>query len=445
LGSDAAITPIGGPDSMPSIETGPYDLPDLRPTGELNDQLPRWLQFGLEERIRMEGYQNSGFKPGINDSYLLQRFRFGMIVQPLSWVKIVAQTQDAESFFQTPPVVPPNENRWDLKLAYLELGNREGLFSVRVGRQELDFNNTLIANSEWRNQARSYDAVSAAIHPNGVRINLFAASVVNPLVAGISHHEEGNNIYGVYTGIDHVLPHSTIEPFAIWRLEPSVSIEEAAKTGKAKLNERAYGFRVRGKDIHNFDYRYELVGEDGSADNNTVGAWATTYGAGYQRKTWVWQPRLFGGYDYGSGDKSPNDLHHGTFDTMYPTAHDQFGITDQFSRQNIVAVRGGLTIKPHRRFSITGQYLDLWLAQARDGVYNSSGALLYRDPTGASGTHIGYEFDAYTWYEINREVHVGAGVGRLLPGDFLAHVVKGATGYTYPYFTVEFLDGKRIH
>ena len=33
-----------------------------------------------------------------------------------------------------------------------------------------------------------------------------------------------------------------------------------------------------------------------------------------------WQPRIFSQYDYASKG----------FETMYPTAHDRFGITDQF-------------------------------------------------------------------------------------------------------------------
>ena len=33
--------------------------------------------------------------------------------------------------------------------------------SLRVGRQLINYNNTIIANSEWRNQGRSYDAVVA--------------------------------------------------------------------------------------------------------------------------------------------------------------------------------------------------------------------------------------------------------------------------------------------
>jgi Alginate export len=279
------------------------------------------------------------------------------------------------------------------------------------------------------------------IHVDRFRASVFAASVVNPLLDGISHHQEGNNLYGAYGWIARVLPKSSIEPFVLWRVAPSVAVEDSKlKTGH--LDEKAGGFRIRGTGLRNFDYRYELVLERGSAGSNGLQAWGTTGGAGYTVPTY-WKPRFFTGYDYASGDKNPTDGTHGTFDTMYPTAHDRFGIADQFGWQNIVAWRGGATINPHRRLSVTGQYLDFWLASAKDAAYNSSGGVIFRDPTGKSGTHIGQELDAYAWYEINREVHIGAGIGHILPGEFIDKVGKGAA-YTYPYFVIEMFDGKRV-
>jgi hypothetical protein len=443
LASDSALTPIGGPASSPPLSTEPYDLPDLRPTGELNDQLPKWLQFGLDERLRAEGYSGNGFKPKNSASYLLNRFRLGMIVQPVSWFKVVAQVQDARSFLQSPPLGPPNNNRWDLKLAYVQFGDAEKQpVTVTVGRQLIDYNSTIIANSEWRDQARSYDAVVTNFHVDRFRASVFAASVVSPLLDGISHHQEGNNIYGAYGWITHVLPNSSIEPFVLWRVAPSVAVEDSKlKTGR--LDEQAGGFRVRGTSLRNFDYRYETIFERGSAGSNGIRAWGTTAGAGYTVPTY-WKPRFFTGYDYASGDKNPTDGTHGTFDTMYPTAHDRFGIADQFGWQNIVAWRGGATVNPHRRWSVTAQYLNLWLASATDAAYNSSGGVIFRDPKGRSGTHLGQEADAYAWYEINREVHIGAGVGHIFPGEFIDRVGKGAA-YTYPYFVIEMFDGKRVH
>jgi Alginate export len=444
LGSDSALTPIGGPASSPLISTGPYDLPDLRPTGRLNDQLPKWLQFGLDERLRWEGYSGSGFKPNNSDSYLLNRFRFGVLLLPASWFRVVAQVQDARSFLQTPPIGPPNNVRWDLKQAYAQLGSSEGPLYVTAGRQLIDYNSTIIANSEWRNQARSYDGLVTNIHLDRFRAALFAASVVVPQLDGRSHHQEGNNIYGAYTWITRVVPKSSIEPFVLWRVEPRVAIETAGPTKTGHLDEKAYGIRVRGTSLANIDYRYELINERGAAGSNRIEAWATTAGAGYTMASFGWKPRIFSGYDYASGDKNPADGMHGTFDTMYPTAHDRLGITDQLGWQNIVAWRAGGTVTPHRRWSLTAQYLNFWLASTKDGIYNSSGGLILRDTTGRSSRHIGEEADFYTWYEINRQVHVGAGVGHMLAGQFLARASKGVA-YTYPYLAIEMLDGKRVH
>lgn len=445
LASDSATTPTGGPASSPPIFVGPYDLPDLRPTGMLNDQLPKWLQFGLEERFRFEGYTGNGFKPGSQDAYSLNRFRWGMIIQPATWLKVVAQLQDARAFDQKPPIGPPNTATWDLKLAYAQIGDPETQpISFTVGRQILDYNSTILANSEWRDQARSYDAAVANVHFDHLRVALFAASVDVPALDGLTHHEQGNNIYGAYSWIARVLPKSSIEPFVLWRVEPSVAVVTTARDKTGHLDEKAEGFRVRGTGIENFDYRYELIGERGHAGANPIRAWATTLGGGYRIPAPRWMPRLFTGYDYATGDKNPSDGVHSTFDTMYPTAHDRFGISDQFGWQNIQSWRAGATIMPHRRFSLTAQYLDFWLAEARDGIYNTSGGLILSDPTGRSGTHIGQEADFYTWYEVDREVHIGVGVGRLLPGLFLAKLGRG-TPYMYPYFAVEMLDGKRVH
>jgi hypothetical protein len=124
---------------------------------------------------------------------------------------------------------------------------------------------------------------------------------------------------------------------------------------------------------------------------------------------------------------------------MYPTAHDRFGVADLFGWQNIVAERVGLGIEPHRRWTVTGQYLDLWLANATDGLYNTSGGSIVRDTTGKSGTHIGREADVYTWYELNRHVNVGVGVGHLTGSEFLQKTEKGPN-YNYPYFAVNFKD-----
>ena len=248
-------------------------------------------------------------------------------------------------------------------------------------------------------------------------------------------------MYGAYGHVDNIFRDAVLEPFFLWRVQPSVAIETPGpKTGKQ--NEKAYGLRLKGKIRNQFDYSVEGIAERGSDGRDRIRAWGTTFGAAYRFDRVAWHPRVFTQYDFASGDDHSTDGIHGTFDTIYPTAHDRFGITDQFGWQNISATRGGVTVEPHHRWTVTAQYLNLSLASAVDGAYNTSGALIIRDATGRSGTHIGEECDFYSWYELNGHVNVGAGLGHLMPGSFLARVTSGPS-YNYSYFAINFKDNGR--
>jgi hypothetical protein len=437
---------LNGPAFRTTGINTPYDFPDFAPMTALDNHLPSWIGFGLEERLRWEGMENQSFKRGDDDNYLLNRWRFLMQIKPTSWLRIVGQMQDARAWWQQPPLQPPNTNRFDLKLAYAEFGNPENQWiSVRVGRQLINYNNTIIANSEWRDQGRSYDAAVANLHVDRFHLGIFAASAVVPLDEGISHHQEGNNIYGMYGQLDNILlPTSSLEPFVLWRVNPSVTVEGPKKNTTGHESEQAYGLRYKGLLFNNFDYSLEGIREVGTDGTNNIQAWGTTDGLAYRFSSMYWKPRVFSQYDYASGDKNPHDGVHGTFDTMYPTAHDRFGITDQFGWENIKAVRAGATVEPHNRWTVTAQWLDFWLVSATDSLYNTSGGSIVRNTAGTAGTHIGEEADLYTWYEINRHVNLGFGIGHIFPGQYLNLMEKGPN-FTYPYFALNFKDAGSTH
>jgi len=161
-----------------------------------------------------------------------------------------------------------------------------------VGRQLLNYNNTIVSNSEWRNQGRSYDAAAVNLHYDRYRLGIFAASAVIPEISGITHHQAGNDIYGLYGHIDGPLGYSTLEPFVLWRLQPGVAVENAGAIKSGKQDEKAYGFRWKGLLGHALDYSYEAIVERGSDGPNTIRAWAQTFGSGsLASKLAVW-PKL---------------------------------------------------------------------------------------------------------------------------------------------------------
>ena len=422
----------------------PYDFHDFAPLSYLDAKLPEWVDVQAEERFRYEGYDNNNFKANADDSYLLNRFRFQVDLHTASWLRVTAQVQDARSGFQTPPIGPPNTVRWDLKLAYLEVGAPDKHWiSLRVGRQIINYNNTIIANSEWRNQARSYDAAVLNLNAKREHLGIFAASAVVPQAYGVSPHQEGNNIYGAYGRIDDLVPHSNVEPFFLWRVQPAEVVEPAKGKTTAKEDEKAVGLRFKAQDHTALDYGGELILETGEVGSQRIRAWAGQAGAAYQFLEVASKPRVFAQYDYASGNSNPaQSKSHTTFDTMYPTAHDRLGIADLFGWQNIESVRAGATVEPHRRLTFTVQGLDFWAASAADSIYNTSGGAIVANKTD-HGRHVGAEIDGYSWYELNRHFNVGGGVGYFGGGQFLTNVTTSHS-YTYYYFALNFKDnGKK--
>jgi len=434
---------LNGAAGRTTANRAPYDFHDFAPATYLDSKLPKWVDVQAEERFRYEAYDNSGFKAHSNDSYLLNRFRFQVDLHTPSWLRVTAQVQDARAGYQNPPLGPPNTVRWDLKLAYAEVGAPDKhWFSLRVGRQLINYNNTIVANSEWRNQARSYDAAVLNLNAKREHLGIFAASAVVPQAYGVSPHQEGNNIYGAYGRIDDLVPHSNLEPFFLWRVQPAEVVEPAAGKTTGKENEKVIGVRFK-EQVHSaFDCGGELIYEGGTVGKQSIGAWAAQTGAAYQFNDVAAKPRFFAQYDFASGNSNPaTNGKHSTFDTIYPTAHDRFGISDLFGWQNLEAVRAGTTIEPHRRLTFTVQGLDFWAASALDSIYNTSGSSIVYNKT-AHGRHVGAEIDGYSWYELNKHFNLGGGVGYFGAGQFLTHVTTSHS-YTAYYFALNFKDNGR--
>jgi hypothetical protein len=257
---------------------------------------------------------------------------------------------------------------------------------------------------------------------------------VNAVDGTWDHHQQGNNLHGLYGRIEKLIPGAVIEPYVFWRLQPGVKSEEGVVS---KVDEKAPGFRWAGKLPGGLDYGTEMVKEFGSVGTDTIRAWAGHWGAGRTfSKTWA-SPRLYAEYNYASGDANPKDGIRGTFDQMYPSGHDKFGISDQIGWRNIKDFRAGVDTKPLKRLGFSLEYNDWYLASASDAMYNALGNALFRSTTGNQGTHIGQEFDATATWNVFSQLQAGVGFGHIAPGQFLKNVTPG-NAYNYPYLMLSY-------
>ena len=345
--------------------------------------------------------------------------------------------QDARVFAKN-PAAPPFQNTWDIRQGYVELGGPETKsFGLRAGRQELNFGEQrLIGSSNWTNTARTFDAVRVTMRHQNYRLDLFSASVVNPVDGTWDHHQQGNDIHGVYGGIEKLVPGATIEPYFFWRLQPRLKNE----SGKiANLDMRVPGVRWVGGLPLGFDYGLEMVKEMGSLGSDSVHAWAGHWVLGRTAKSLRMSPRVFMEYNYASGDKNSSDGVRGTFDQLYPTGHDKYGLADQVGWRNIKDLRAGITVKPRNNWTAALTYNDWYLASRFDALYNAASAAIARSPNGAAGTHVGQELDAQATWKIAKPLQAGMGFGHIFPGEFLKKTTPGKA-YNFPYlmFTYAF-------
>ena len=401
------------------------------PSEELNRALPSWLAFSGEYRVRLEDYGAVGFKFNNSDTDLVSRLRLSLRIVPASWLRFLVQAQDSRIFFnQVVASAPPNQNSMDLRLAYVDIGKPEGPFLLRAGRQELDFGDQrLVGTADWLNVPRNFDAVRAAVHKGGYRLDAFASSIVVATDGAFDHHTEGNNLYGLYGGLERLVPGAVIEPYVFWRVSPRQK-QEDGKLGS--LDAKTGGVRFAGKVPQGFDYGLEMDLQRGNIGIDPVSAWAGHWVLGYTVPKARYQPRIFAEYNYASGDRNPNDNHIGTFDQLYPSAHDKYGMDDQIGWRNIRDARAGVSMKPARPVTASLVGHDWWLASGTDALYNAAGAAVARVASGADGTHVGEELDLQGSWAINGQLKLGGGVGHIFPGGFLRRATQGSS-YTYPY------------
>ncbi len=396
--------------------------PDPLVTGELNKELPHWMSFFGEERVRWESYHSDG--------YLLQRFRVGLTLKANSWFKIVSETQDARVFFQAAVPAPPYQNTWDLRQAYAEFGDIEkSPIALRVGRQEIRLGGErMVGVSNWTNTSRSFDAARLTLRHGRFRLDTIASSVVVLRDGQVGSADAGNNLHGFYGFITDLIPNSTLEPYLLWRLQPHTAAESG---GTGTLDSKLSGVRWVGK-VKAADYAVGLVFENGSLVKDNINAWASHWLAGYTFQHYAWTPRIFAEYNFATGDPNPKDGQHNTFDQLYATNHDRYGLADEIGWRNMEHIRFALDTTPSRKWAASLHYNLYWLEDAHDALYDTRGNVVAHVANGSAGRWVGSELDMFARHQIGKSSQIGAGYAHMFKGTFLQIATPGKS-FNVPY------------
>jgi hypothetical protein len=405
------------------------------PVAFANLDLPTWLRFGVEHRGRLEGFSGGGFADNREDLYWLNRFRVTARFAMKPWLSATVQAQDARVEGRNGTITgAPFRDQFDLRLAHVDAGIFEkSRFAVRGGRQELVFGDQrLVGHGNWLNTARSFDAVRGVFRHKKLRVDGFAASVVAIEMDDVNRGGFGNFLYGADAPLA-VLPNGgIIEPYEFVRTSSNLRTEAGAA---GDLTSSTSGVRSAGKLSPRTDYNVEAAIQRGSLGSDTISAWAGHALIGRTIPIGSKTYRAFGEYNYASGDATPADGVRGTFDQLYPTAHDKYGLADQVGWKNIHHLRAGVEARPHAKLALAGGYHTFWLASASDALYNAGGAVLARIPTGAPDRHVGQELDLQATYTPSPRIQLHGGYAHIFTGAFLKAATPGES-YSGPFVMV---------
>ena len=412
--------------------------------------------FDVEERVRFEVRENnrdfdSSVQDDNDDSWLLNRFRIGLALKPVSWLKFYAQTQDAREAFSDRANIPgvrsaEGDDAFDLRQAYVAVGDVKRFpLLLTVGRQAISYGDgRLVSDSRWGNFGRTFDAARLRFEQPKLWIEAFFARPVQIRRHRFNDADAADNLGGLYLSTTAV-PVQTTDFYVFYRdkednqpdLDPTNRVDPPGSWNGPAARHVTIGARVKSKAdaLKGWDYTAELAYESGdlyatsrSSERYDLEAFALHLSGGYTAKKLPWQPRLGLEYNYATGDDDPDDSTSESFQNMFPSNHEKYGFMDEFSWRNIHDLRVQATAKPAKGWEIGLDYHAFFLADTNDYWYRSNGlsTLRTRTPDGRDVRTIGarafagHEFDLTVSYEFRKNIKLQAGYSHFFAGSYLS-------------------------
>jgi hypothetical protein len=404
--------------------------PSIEP---VNRQLPEWLRLGAEYMARLEGPQGLEFRPDNDDFYWLSRIRLELGLHPSKRWHVFFQAQDARAYGKNS--LPPGnifQDRLDLRLAYLQIGNSEnGGARLKIGRQDMTIGDGwLVGTPDWRNISRSFDAVRLTVVKPRYTLEAWAASDVVIQDGQFNRHRPGDNLHGTNLRIAVRKDTLNVEPFFYWRVAPRVTAERGAFTGKADV--RVPGFSVFGKLSSGYDYRMMLVHQSGRYAGLPIEAWGGRWLFGRSFKPRSTAYRVGVEYNHATGDDDPTDGVHRTFNVLHPAGHDKLGLSDAMGWQNVRHLNFAFESMLPSRWRGVARHHFYWTDSSRDGLYNPQGRLRFAGQDGLPSRYMGQEFNFQFMKHFSPRTELRMGYAYLFAGSYIRSVTPGS-GYSFPY------------
>ena len=381
---------------------------------EVRRKLPHWLRFSAELQGRSDLNLDRGNQ--VDDRLYLNRIRLNATVQPAGWMRFELQGQDARGFRLSRDSTPGcGRNAADLRLGFIELGNRETGWQARAGRQELSFGDERLlgADNYWDLFGQSFDAVRLSYSGSGFRIDAVTGFRVEPGRRRPDPLDTASRISGL--SIQFKTGNGIVEPYFLWK-RGNDTFDLTQHSGHRDVV--TPGLRLAGDLPRAMDYNVEMALQRGHVVSEPMSTWGGHWEVGWRPLGEDIGPRIGVEYNFASGDGDKEDHRHNTFDDMYPAGFNKYGIVDPFAWRNIKYPALSVDIPVTRRWTLYTGHRAYWLAQIRDGLYTGGDEFLIRNQD-AKSSFVGAQILVSAGYTHSTRWRLNVGYGHMLAGGYL--------------------------
>ena len=389
----------------------------------LTDSGSIWMSLGGQVRERLENWEGFNFGAPVtapdNDTFLLSRLMFHADLHLGSAVRIFVQERSAYETHRTlTGGVKGNVDEFDFENAFIDVKlpvSDRARLTLRAGEQEIAFGKErYVGVSDWSNTRRTWDGFSGILDIGKSNLTFFWVRPVRITKYHFNPPDSGTQLYGL--DFTHKFPARWGSLEMYWYGLDNRSATYDGVSGRE--NRHTLGARnLNPLGNSGFDYDLEGRAQVGSVGTHAIRAGEFLSQLGYTVRNLRSTPRFYVGYDYASGGR-PGSGHVGTFNLLFPTAHDSLGYADIVGRQNVFDLNGGVGLKPVRKLQVRLDGYSYWRASAADAFYDKKGAVVRAGAPGSpSGT--GEEGDLTVRYQIDVHTVIQLGYSHFFPGPFV--------------------------
>ncbi len=384
----------------------------------------RYRYIDERNRLRPQGTQ-------ARDTY--QQWRFTPFIEVGNdWIKGYVQAIDASTFGEDLPILPIDENRWDLLQYYIDAKLLEldgGDVRGQLGRLFLKYGDQhFISPLGWANTYRNFEGAKLYYSGDDWSIDGFVVRPNNGAAApsvfrpqSFDQPDQSVVFSGIYATYKKA-PNGTVDLYWLWNKEDQPFLN------RQDGNRHTIGARYAGSTpVKNCEttvrtYMWDLNGgwqfgtdDFGAGLDQDVNAGFLSAISGVTFNELPWSPGITGLFWWGSGDDNPNDNNINTLYTLYPFGHNYWGLIDNFNGANLLDYSVQVSVKPAEKVTLAAQMHWFDKANENDFIYNIAGAPLGNTTTG--DRHIGNELDLLATYQVNKNLQFQAGYFWFWYGD----------------------------